>query len=84
MRSGVLAEFAKGALDTLGGAEELTGSEGSLAEDDTVEELIIRLESPRLGLNKRGLANHQSYPFAYQRYRLENNLLTITKITPES
>jgi hypothetical protein len=80
----VFAELAKGALDTLGGAEELAGSEGGLAKDDTVEELIIRLESPRLGLNKRGLANHQSYSFAYQRYRLANNILTVTEITPES
>ena len=84
MRGGVFAEFAKGTLDFLCRTQHLAWSEGSLAEDDTVEELIIRLESPRLGLNKRGLANHQSYPFAYQRYRLANNILTVTEITPES
>lgn len=80
----MFTELAKVALDTLGGAEELTGSEGGLTEDDCVEELIIRLEAPGLGLNKRGLAYHQSYPFAYQRYRLANIFLTITEITPES
>ena len=77
----ILSEFS---LNLLSGFEELAGREGGFHEDDTIEKLILRLKTPRLCFHKRGLANHQSYPFAYQRNRLANICFSIAKITPKS
>ena len=60
------------------------GGESSLEEKDAIEEFIIGLEAPRLSLNQRGLANHQSYPFSYEFYGTGDIGLSVTKITPES
>ena len=77
----ILSELS---LDLLGGFEKLAGRQFCFHENDTVKKLILRLEAPGVCLNKRGLANHQSYLFANQRYRLANILLSIAKITPKS
>lgn len=42
----------EGALDHLGSFQELTGGEGSLYEDDTIEKAVLGLEAPGFGLDK--------------------------------
>ena len=76
-----LSEFP---LDALGGAEQLTGGEGGLTEDDTIEKLILRLEAPGLGLNERGLAKDLANSQTYQLYGLAKILLPVAEITPKS
>ena len=62
----------------------MTGGEGGLAEDDTVEELVLGFEAPGLGLNERGLAKDLANSQTYQLYGLAKILLPVAEITPKS
>ena len=70
------------ALDSLSGFKKLTRGECSLTEDDAIEELIFRLESPRFGFDEGGLPKHRPYPLTNERYGFLDILLPITQITP--
>lgn len=69
------------ALDFLSGFKELTRSESGFTEDDAIEELIFRLESPRFGFDEGGLPKHRPYPLTNERYSFPDILRLIAQIT---